>query len=64
MPWWTLFDASEDDVLQICETLLRLYRDWDNESMWKRAKTLPIDKAGVRGRLVPRDGAESREDEL
>lgn len=63
VPWWTLFDASEEDVLQICETLLVLYRDWDANSVWARAGALPVDKAGVRSRLVPREGAERKEEE-
>lgn len=52
VPWWTLFDATEDDLLDICATLLQLYKDWKGESVWKRAGGLPIDKAGVRERLV------------
>ena len=28
VPWWTLFDASEDDLVAVCEPLLCLYKDW------------------------------------
>jgi hypothetical protein len=66
VPWWTLFDASETDILICCSTLLELYADWKGESIWIKAGRLPVDKAGVRGRLV--DGVvgakEEREIEL
>ena len=52
VPWWTLFDATESEILICCETLLELYHDWSGEQVWKRAGGLPIDKAGVRLRLV------------
>ncbi|KAM0787176.1 hypothetical protein ACM66B_006424 [Microbotryomycetes sp. NB124-2] len=66
VPWWTLFDAPEADVLQVCTTLLSLYRDWGADrawlrprtpadavpkSVWVRASELPLDKQGVRDRL-------------
>jgi len=28
VPWWTLFDASEDDLIAVCTPLLQLYKDW------------------------------------
>ncbi|KAK4047794.1 hypothetical protein OIV83_005136 [Microbotryomycetes sp. JL201] len=67
VPWWTLFDAHEADVLQICASLLSLYRDWGADRawspteqasssvsilVWKRAADLPLDKQVVRDRIV------------
>ncbi|GAA6009487.1 hypothetical protein JCM10207_003799 [Rhodosporidiobolus poonsookiae] len=30
-PWWTLFDATEDDILDVTTMLLRLYKDWGSD---------------------------------
>lgn len=54
-PWWTLFDATEQEILGILTPLLALYKDWQKQpgdeqtgSIWSRGKALPIDKRGVR----------------
>lgn len=36
--------------------LLKLYHDWEGESIWKRAGGFPVDKAGVRQRLIVENG--------
>jgi hypothetical protein len=28
VPWWTLFDTTEEEIIDVCGTLLQLYRDW------------------------------------
>ncbi|KAM0751390.1 cyclin-like protein [Meredithblackwellia eburnea MCA 4105] len=52
VPWWTLFDAEEDDILEICETVLQLYEDWKvgegDGNVWRKLGGLPADKKGVR----------------
>ncbi|SCV70031.1 BQ2448_1425 [Microbotryum intermedium] len=54
-PWWILFDATEEDVLDVCTRLLDLYRDWKldafgeaDSGVWKVCSKLPHDKQGLR----------------
>ncbi|ORY57404.1 cyclin-like protein, partial [Leucosporidium creatinivorum] len=59
VPWWTLFDTTEDEILDVCGMLLKLYQDWGKEltgtgekmGVWRKAAGLPIDKKGVRERI-------------
>ncbi|GAA6035548.1 hypothetical protein JCM8097_000310 [Rhodosporidiobolus ruineniae] len=30
-PWWTLFDTTEAEILDVCGMLLRLYKDWGSD---------------------------------
>ncbi|BGP44115.1 hypothetical protein JCM10449v2_008179 [Rhodotorula kratochvilovae] len=71
VPWWTHFDTTEDEIVDVAEMLLRLYTQWGSdprrvgvddadeekkkESVWKRAGRIPVTKAGVR-ELLARDG--------
>ncbi|KAI5478129.1 cyclin L1 [Pseudohyphozyma bogoriensis] len=64
VPWWELFDATEDDILDVSKGLLSLYKGWGGglepgkasekvgESVWRRAKGLPVDKGGVRRLII------------
>jgi len=36
-PWWTLFDATEDDILDVTSMLLRLYKDWGSSPVGEMA---------------------------
>ncbi|TNY18751.1 cyclin-like protein [Rhodotorula diobovata] len=70
VPWWTHFDTTEDEVVDVAEMLLRLYRQWGSDprdagaedegvkrdSVWKRAGRIPVTKAGVR-ELLAGDGS-------
>ncbi|SCZ90259.1 BZ3500_MvSof-1268-A1-R1_Chr9g10768 [Microbotryum saponariae] len=55
-PWWVLFDATEEDVVDVCTRLLDLYRQWkldafgeaDKAGVWKVCAKLPHDKQAVR----------------
>ncbi|GAA6055643.1 hypothetical protein JCM3770_003392 [Rhodotorula araucariae] len=71
VPWWTHFDTTEDEIVDVATMLLRLYAQWgsdprqvgavadgqgeERESVWKRAGRIPVTKAGVR-ELLARDG--------
>lgn len=70
VPWWTLFDTNEDEILDICSMLLKLYAEWGSgldrgesndasktTSVWRRAGSLPLDKRAVRDRLASIDAA-------
>ncbi|BGP21000.1 hypothetical protein JCM10213_003235 [Rhodosporidiobolus nylandii] len=82
-PWWTLFDASEDDILDVTSMLLQLYKDWGSdpreagkaegeregsgiggrkESVWRRARSIPVTKSGVRELLTSDHGRSSAVD--
>ena len=62
VPWWTLFDTNEDEILDVCTMLLKLYADWgsgldsstrqDTTTIWRRAGSLPLDKRAVRNRIA------------
>ncbi|CEQ40805.1 SPOSA6832_02454 [Sporobolomyces salmonicolor] len=70
-PWWTLFDATEQELVDVGGMLLSLYRDWGSEildagrevgekeageSVWKRAGRIPVTKKGVREALALKNG--------
>lgn len=45
-PWWTLFDVpSEEQIHEVCRTLLNVYRDWSGGTDWLGDGT----KGGVKG---------------
>jgi hypothetical protein len=48
VPWWSLFDSTEEELIAISRLLLTLYRDWEGENVWTKGATLPISKEGVR----------------
>ncbi|KAJ8291341.1 Cyclin-L2 [Rhodotorula toruloides] len=33
VPWWTHFDTIEDELVHVSTMLLRLYKDWGNDSL-------------------------------
>lgn len=61
VPWWTLFDSTEEELIEICSLILQLYKDWgikqggggeEGINIWRRVGGLPIEKSGVRERLI------------
>lgn len=68
VPWWTHFDATEEELVHITSLLLSLYRDWggsrsgviadggvnvkEEGCVWRRAGGLPVTKSGVREALA------------
>lgn len=59
VPWWSLFDTTEEEILDVCTTLLKLYQDWGKDltgnaekvTVWRKAGSLPTDKKGVREKI-------------
>ncbi|GAA5936127.1 uncharacterized protein JCM15063_002716 [Sporobolomyces koalae] len=75
LPWWELFDATEQDILHVSTMLGDMYKDWNmtfpgvtiddvdadrKENVWGQAAGLPVTKRGVRDVLDKQVHGENR----